>query len=137
MNDILVTNERGETLHTTYQRRARGLVKKGRAYYVDDSTICLLCPPISIKENIMETITMNDILTRIDALIQNTDYMKEAFMTFEKMPHDLNEETTTIRSKAIMDIVEAREKTNRELIALLDKMYEDIPTANTAVAEEV
>lgn len=131
MKDILVKNENGETLHTTYPRRARGLVKKGRAYYIDAHTICLLCPPISIKEKPMENITTKDILSRIDSLIGDTQYLREAFMTFEKMPHDLNEETTTIRSKAILDIIAEREKTNRVIIALLDKMYEDIEEPET------
>ena len=39
--NILVTDERGNIVGTTYPKRARGLVKSGRAEFVDGSTICL------------------------------------------------------------------------------------------------
>ena len=38
----------------TYPKRAKGLIKNGRARFVDENTICLACPPeINLEENKM------------------------------------------------------------------------------------
>ena len=52
------------------------------------------------------------------------EYLQEAFSAIEKIPHDLNEELTAIRTKTILEIVEAREKTNQEVVALLHAMLD-------------
>ena len=36
----------------TYPKRAQGLVKKGRARFIDENTICLACPPNEYLEDI-------------------------------------------------------------------------------------
>ena len=48
---ISVMDETGREYEATYPKRARGLVKKGRARFVDENTICLACPP-AIQEDI-------------------------------------------------------------------------------------
>ena len=56
--NITVVDESGKVHEPTYYKRARGLVKTGRARYVDSGTICLTNPPVDkIKkpeENTME-----------------------------------------------------------------------------------
>ena len=64
--NISVIDDYGNEYEATYPKRAKGLVKKGRARFVDDSTICLACPPDiledtkmsdnNIKTNIAETV---------------------------------------------------------------------------------
>jgi len=39
--NIAIVNKKGELLEPTYKKRANGLVKSGRAYWLDDATICL------------------------------------------------------------------------------------------------
>jgi len=46
---IYVTDEFGNQYAPTYPKRAAGLVKHGRAHYVSDDTICLVCPPSSYE----------------------------------------------------------------------------------------
>lgn len=99
-------------------------MKKGRAYYVTASCICLFTPPENMEEKTLETNNKKDILTRIDTILQQKEYLQEAFSAIEKIPHDLNEELTAIRTKTILEIVEAREKTNQEVVALLRAMLE-------------
>lgn len=53
--NISVIDEFGNEYEATYPKRARGLVKKGRARFVDENTICLACPP-----DIMEDTNMSD-----------------------------------------------------------------------------
>ena len=43
--NIIVVDEQGNQYEATYPKRAKGLVKNGRARFVDDHTICLACPP--------------------------------------------------------------------------------------------
>lgn len=124
MKHIEVIDEQGVHLQNTYERRARGLVKKGRAYYVTASCICLFTPPENMEEKTLETNNKKDILTRIDTILQQKEYLQEVFSAIEKIPHDLNEELTAIRTKTILEIVEAREKTNQEVVALLHAMLD-------------
>ena len=78
MKHIEVIDEQGVHLQNTYERRARGLVKKGRAYYVTASCICLFTPPENMEEKTLETNNKKDILTRIDTILQQKEYLQEA-----------------------------------------------------------
>lgn len=49
--NIAVVDENGNEYEATYPKRAKGLVKKGRARFIDESTICLACPPDNISED--------------------------------------------------------------------------------------
>ena len=42
---VKVVDETGKEYEATYFKRAQGLVKKGRARFIDENTICLVCPP--------------------------------------------------------------------------------------------
>ena len=46
----------------TYLKRTKGLVKNGRAHFIDKNKICLLCPPeIEMEDNKMsENINVNE-----------------------------------------------------------------------------
>ena len=46
---IAVVDEAGNTYEATYLKRAKGLVKHGRARFISENTICLACPPDNIK----------------------------------------------------------------------------------------
>ncbi len=43
--NIIVVDEEGNVYEATYPKRAEGLVKKGRARFINETTICLACPP--------------------------------------------------------------------------------------------
>jgi len=50
--NVIVVDEKGNEYERTYPKRARGLVKNGRARFIDENTICLACPPVNISEDI-------------------------------------------------------------------------------------
>lgn len=50
--NIIVTDEQGNEYEATYPKRAKGLVKNGRARFVSDNIICLACPPNKFLEDI-------------------------------------------------------------------------------------
>ena len=54
--NINVIDENGNILGATYSKRAKGLIKNGRARLIDENTICLACPA---NEN-LEDSTMNE-----------------------------------------------------------------------------
>lgn len=43
--NIIVVDEYGNEYEATYPKRAKGLVKNGRARFIADNKICLACPP--------------------------------------------------------------------------------------------
>lgn len=46
---IAVVDENGKEYEATYLKRARGLVRHGRARFINENTICLACPPDNFK----------------------------------------------------------------------------------------
>lgn len=55
--NISVVDEQGNEYEATYPRRAKGLVKSGRARFISENRICLASPPAKLSEvNIMENI---------------------------------------------------------------------------------
>lgn len=66
---ILVVDEEGNEYEATWPKRARGLVKNGRARFLSKNKICLACPPwIDMEDNEMTDIIMTDIQIEKDAV---------------------------------------------------------------------
>ena len=113
--NIIVVDESGNEYTSTYAKRAKGLVKNGRARWLDGNTICLVCPPdiLDLEDNNMEnraenttinevsennhsenvstkTNPMNfsaaDILDRIDKIIEQGNQMLEATLQICNLP---------------------------------------------------
>jgi len=166
--NIAVVDEQGNQYEATYPKRARGLVKHGRARFIDENTICLACPPDTELEdrkmseynmdpgnnpripagneepgevmnavaNLLnakteqqrsDKLTMGYVLGKIEEISANQSYVTAAISELGKMksggPGDIGTEE---QAKAIGDIVKARETTNQRLIALYEKMYDDL-----------
>ena len=51
--NVRVVDEQGNEYEATYPKRAKGLVKNGRARFLDESTICLACPSDTVMEDII------------------------------------------------------------------------------------
>lgn len=117
-----VMTAQGRFLHDTYERRARGLVKKGRAYYVDETTICLL--DISGKEHSMEPITKEELFKEMETMLNNQEYFKMAINAIEKIPAGMEEEQVELRTTAIMNMVKEKEATQQKLIDLWAQMVQ-------------
>lgn len=54
--NVNVVDDLGNRYVPTYAKRAKGLVKNGRARWVDENTICLACPPdeLNLEDTEME-----------------------------------------------------------------------------------
>lgn len=73
------------------------------------------------------SLTMDFITSRIDMVINNMSHLMEAVDAAKNMQLSADGSNGDAeRAKAIKSTVELREQTNREIIALLNKMYEDL-----------
>ena len=164
--NIVVVDEQGNEYEATYPKRAKGLVKNGRARFIDENTICLACPPNTkmednnMSENIKinptnnntsnskttkevtettavsptpttnqssEKLTMDYLLGKLEEISLGQAFLTDAISELGKMksggPGDVG---TQEQAKAIGEIIKAREATNQKLIALYEKMYDDL-----------
>ena len=130
--NIIVVDEQGNQYEATYPKRAKGLVKNGRARFVDDHTICLACPPdVDLEDKIMsdnKEISIAYLLEQIEKIAAQTDYLNVAIEKLSKLDYSAPEcgSPPDERAKALGDIVRCRETTNQQLIAFYQKLYEDI-----------
>ncbi len=105
--NIIVVDEQGREYEATYPKRAKGLVKNGRARFIDENKICLACPTedlnfetedIKMSENVeniekvekvenieevkvntsVPTYTVEYILSQIAEIQRQTAYLNEA-----------------------------------------------------------
>ncbi len=140
--NIIVIDEQGKEYEATYIKRANGLVKKGRARFVNDTTICLACPPDEyLEENLMEDnkdrvdnelhekITIEYIMKQIEAIRTDNTYLLKAVEDMNRMDDiSLCDGCYNIVTKAEgwRDIVRAREATNQKMIEFYEKVYDDM-----------
>ena len=60
--NIRVIDAQGNEYEATYLRRAKGLVKNGRARFIDEHTLCLACPPNThLEDKIMNDTLKNTV----------------------------------------------------------------------------
>ena len=154
--NIEVVDEAGNLYESTWPKRAKGLVKHGRARFVTENRICLTCPPdikteeTHMSNSIFGEMTLQDILVRIASIVNQTSYIGEACEALKSMgdgdsgdcgaPGNLMGQA---KAQALADIVQCRETTNQHILCLYEKMYDDLirlsgmgtPTEDAAEAQ--
>ncbi len=98
--NIIVVDEQGNEYEATYLKRAKGLVKNGRARFINENKICLLCPPnIELEDNKMSENTVNvEVPTEIDTSLSkhNIPYVLEQIEKLRTELQDLKNTVSTI-----------------------------------------
>ncbi len=156
---IAVVDENGNKYEATYPKRAKGLVKNGRARFIDEKTICLVCPPENkTEDNDMpeneyinandsanpeidtpsQVLTLNYVLSKIDALqneltdLKNTVNNIGCVSDTDRICEDsedcskVNAEVALAKIKALTEVFHHREESLQKLLAIYEKMYEDL-----------
>ena len=131
---IAVVDEQGNSYEATYPKRARGLVKKGRARFVSENTICLVRPPIMEEKRMSNTITLEIILEQLNKIVESTAFFENALQSLINMnssnvpmsPGAPGDIAGQARAQAVANICNYRETTNQQLIRLSEKMYDDL-----------
>ena len=139
--NIVVVDEQGNYYEATYPKRAKGLVKNGRARFIDEKTICLACPPCDMEDNNMsnntenmametkptEKLTMDYVLEQIEKIATETGYLHNAISELSKTNSGGSGDVgTQEKAHALGEIVTSREHTNQRLLSLYEKMYDDL-----------
>ena len=150
--NIIVVDEQGNEYGATYPKRAKGLVKNGRARFIDENKICLACPPneyledkemsdntnintqeksvsekeIAVCESKSE-ITSEYIFAEIRAIREQTQHLHEALAMLDGVdsvgPGDIG---AGEKAKGIADVVKCRETTNQQILKFYEKAYDDL-----------
>lgn len=140
--NIIVVDEKGNEYEATYPKRAKGLVKNGRAHYIEENKICLLHPPnLKSEDNNMsntqatktnDKLTIKYVLDKIEQIINDTEYIHSALEQLAIMPKsDPGDIAGQEKAKAIGEIVRCREATNQQALKFYEKMYDDLTDKKT------
>ncbi len=137
---VRVTDEQGNLYEATYPKRAKGLIKHGRARFVDEDTICLTCPPDKISEETAMSEQLNsqfvlepaEILKRIEEIQNDNGHIYQALSTLEKIPSIRSDvpgapedSAGCAKARAIAEIVKIREATNQKLLDFYMSLFRE------------
>ena len=162
--NVIVVDELGNTYEATYPKRAKGLVKNGRARFVDKTTICLACPPnVKTEDEIMSEnkstkqattqtkpapeakskYTFDYCMAQIEAILtsQNDGFYTEALTQLKELtsagPGDI---AGAEKAKAIGEAIKSREATNQKLLGFYEKMAMELapkPNSQQSILEGI
>lgn len=148
--NIIVVDEQGNEYEATYLKRAKGLVKNGRARFLSENKICLACPPDTDLEDkkMTENIDIGYIFRQLEEIQKQTGYLSEALNVLAHRPESDSGEPGSPGNIAeqeiassIGSIVRCRETTNQKLIEFYGMVYRDLrgmgePSADSGSAEK-
>ena len=149
--NIVVVDKYGTEYESTWLKRANGLVKKGRARWLDEQTICLACPPERTEDNNMENmsqadasaariantevtkqadsklggLTIESLLNRMDAIRKEMLFMNELLSTMEAITNQGGEDDAGHIAQATSQAFIARETTCQQQLRFLERIYSD------------
>ena len=143
--NIIVVDENGKEYEATYPKRAKGLVKNGRARFIDEHTICLACPPdTELEDKNMSKITLAEAWNRIVATqgqlgdierivfwVQGVEESakfvdaEDANSEYYGAPSEYCSQVALEKLQTIKEIACAREKTLKQLIDFYIRVYEN------------
>ena len=140
--NVIVVDELGNEYEATYPKRAKGLVKNGRARFIDESKICLACPPNENLEdrNMEETkniavaeteqndkLTVGYILEQMEKIFADNGHIHEALAKLDGVKSgEIGDIGAQAKAQGIADVVKCRETTNQQLIRFYEKLYDDV-----------
>ena len=145
--NIIVVDEQGNEYEATYPKRAKGLVKNGRARFVDENKICLACPPDKIlEEEKMSNNTNNQSEQKVNGITEQqifeqitllqTQLTQNAQTSLHRLSdaldfigEDNENELPYEQITEICNVFKTREITLLKLLEMYEKMYADIQIA--------
>ena len=148
--NVTVIDEQGHEYGATYPKRAKGLVKNGRARFVDENTICLACPPNEILEDIKMSENMNIGMLQktneitVEVVLSQITKLQEQLVSLKEMNDTLfliddaeefengeptkvvNADVALAKIEAVKSAYEEREKTLNSLLDFYKSIYNDL-----------
>jgi len=102
--NVTVIDQYGNACEPTYPKRARGLIKKGRARAIGDDAICLIEPVINADDCVLPSNESKEHMNNADFLMQELAYLKVKVEHAEKGPEKDN--ALTAYSNALTAYIE-------------------------------
>ncbi len=149
--NIRVVDENKNEYEATYLKRAKGLVKNGRARFIDDNTICLVCPPdIELEDKEMsenkkkleaipevpKALTSREIFEKISELQEQLT--KNSYHSLHRLDDSVTQvcgaEENAEKSEQIAEICSVfkmRETTLLKMLEMYERMYADLNDDNS------
>lgn len=149
--NILVVDENGKKYGTTYLKRAKGLIKQGRARFLAHNMLCLACPPEkTLEDKNMSDWTMEHktdetgsaansasadaqpaqnkysveyCMEQVALIGKQTDYL---YQVIEQLQNMDNGEANDQKAMALGNIVESRENTNQQMLLFYMKICDSL-----------
>ena len=163
--NIIVVDENGTVYESTWPKRADGLVKKGRARWLDERTVCLTRPPDQTEDSEMENrmqdnaaaahvsvaadqkpsgaaggaLTVESLLDRMDAIRKEMLGMGELLAAMREIASGAGEDEGGRILAAAGEAFAAREATCQQQLRFLETVYRDhfSPPAEDAKASRI
>ena len=136
--NVIVVDEQGNEYEATYPKRAKGLVKNGRARFVGENKICLACPP---NENLEDNKMEENKLTAKEIFVQLTILQKQLTENSQTSLHRLGDALSSLEGEdcearfgqipEICDVFKTRELTLLKMLEMYEKMYDDVQNEET------
>lgn len=150
--NIIVVDENGTIFESTWLKRANGLVKKGRARWLNEQTICLACPPKKTEDMKMENnqheetaaehiaeierirqqsdvklggLTIESLLDKMGTIRQDMLSTKELLATMETITKQGGEDEAGHIAEATAQAFIARETTCQQQLGFLEMIYKE------------
>ena len=140
--NIRVVDEQGNEYEATYPQRAKGLVKNGRARFINENTICLACPPENMEVNMSITpkeiweciVATQNQLESVDKILFKVQCIEESGQYVEiedtdsehyGKPLEYSSEVALEKIQAIKEIVCIREQTLKQLLDFYISEYKN------------
>ncbi len=129
--NIAVVDPQGNVYEATYPKRAKGLVKKGRARFVDETTICLARPPYHTEDDMEDNKTIPAapqldaayVIAKIDQIMSDSAILRESL---ELLANNSNIPRVGEIAMSVANMIEFRERTNQEMISLLKRIIDKL-----------
>ena len=148
--NVIVIDSQGNEYEATYPKRAKGLVKSGRARFVGENKICLACPPdIYLEDNKMSEnintnveqktveLTKSEVWAQIIKLQDQLTSLKDTLSALIEV-HDTDEMENAVPTKSVINevvlnktkvinaIFSEREATLNSLLDFYKIVYNDL-----------
>ncbi len=135
---MIVVDSQGNEYEATYPKRAKGLVKSGRARFVGENKICLACPPKDnlednkMSENINITaeqknaeLTKSEVWAQIIKLQDQLASLSETMNEIIEV-NDNSECVAREKIEVIATVFDKREKTLYSMLDFYKTVYNDL-----------
>lgn len=140
--NIIVVDKQGNEYESTYPKRAKGLVKNGRARFIEKNKICLACPPNSKSEDNDMSDNKNTEILSLGYILKQIEKVQGQLLDLKNTVNNIGcvedsdrtgEESTTVHDEiaikkiaALTEVFRHREESLQKLLDIYGKMYDDL-----------